>query len=390
MQKILIMFFSVLLILTGCNKLPPNSGEYELSVEKTGEEQNKEEQESEFEKTEFSGEDTGIEGERDDVHHIDYEYFFRGFLPLGEDYEYMDELEDGMLGDCLIFSEEDWRDYAKKCCPVAASMPTPDFNEKCFYITWGLYGSRASANSSHDIEYVEVVDNHVSFMPTVQNDEIIYIENSHSTGHLFVNVIVLNRSDIPEHLENNIYTCSEEDKTSVEKTDGKQPEEFETTESTDVIEMVGGDETENSMEVEYFFRGFTPLWEDYAYTNELNEILGGCLIFSEEDWIEFKHRFCTAAGPLSTPDFNEKCFLALPKRYDLHASENSSFEVESVKVVDRDIVVKFATATPANRIYVDNTKGVDHLFVNVIVLNRSDIPGDVNMPIYARSLTDGR
>ena len=131
---------------------------------------------------------------------IEFEYFFRGFSHASDkhnDYDYYD-----ILGDCLITSEEDWYTFTSNFCSFANKFSTPDFNEYYLLVSASLYGSTGAANTSHEIDTIKIVDNEIFATPKQHTVMDIYAMNSDGFGHLFLNVVVVSREDIPDGIKN--------------------------------------------------------------------------------------------------------------------------------------------------------------------------------------------
>jgi len=131
---------------------------------------------------------------------IDFEYFYRGFTPVVNEQEDMDF--DSILGAYLIKSEADWQSFSREFCPTAGALETPDFSEKCLIAVSDIYGSRAHENISREIGTVKVADNEIIVTTKDSTSMSVYAINSNGIGHLFINVIVVDRSEIPENISN--------------------------------------------------------------------------------------------------------------------------------------------------------------------------------------------
>ena len=140
---------------------------------------------------------SNIESEGDT---IDFEYFFRGFSHASDKHKEYDFYD--ILGDRLITNEEDWDAFTSNFCSFAGKFSTPDFNEYYLLVNASLYGSSAGANSSHEIDTIQIVDNEIFATSKPHTAMDIYAMNSDGFGHLFVNVVVVSRADIPDDIKN--------------------------------------------------------------------------------------------------------------------------------------------------------------------------------------------
>ena len=131
---------------------------------------------------------------------IDFEYFFRGFSHASDKHKEYDFYD--ILGDRLITNEEDWYTFTNNFCSFAGKFSTPDFNEYYLLVNASLYGSSAGANSSHEIDTIQIVDNEIFATSKPHTAMDIYAMNSDGFGHLFVNVVVVSREDIPDDIKN--------------------------------------------------------------------------------------------------------------------------------------------------------------------------------------------
>lgn len=168
-SKLSLFLLTCLLILSGCSSTANN--------------------------TEGTASNTEAEGET-----IDFEYFFRGFSHASDkhgDYDYYD-----ILGDHLITNEDDWVTFTQNFCSFAGKFSTPDFNEYYLLINASLYGSSAGANSSREIDTIQIVDNEIFTTSKPHTAMDIYAMNSDGFGHLFINVVVVSREDIPDDIKN--------------------------------------------------------------------------------------------------------------------------------------------------------------------------------------------
>ena len=197
-KSILLTLVYITFWFAGCSSSPQDLTEAEVLEESITEEPTKVE-----ELLESTKEEKETVEEKDKNKQIEFEYFYRGFTPVGEDFDDADLKK--IVGGCLILSQEDWTDFEKKYCYVAGALSTPDFNEKCFLVEFSLYGSRPSANTSFEIESVEVSGKYIRTNVKKASASDINAINSYGLGHLFMNIITLNRSDIPEDVENMIY-----------------------------------------------------------------------------------------------------------------------------------------------------------------------------------------
>lgn len=122
-----------------------------------------------------------------------------------------------------------------------------------------------------------------------------------------------------------------------------------------------------------FYTGFTCIGEN---NTEFEKITNGTiLICTEKDFAVFCSKYCTTAGSLNI-DFDSKCLIAVASIYGSRANENSSFEITAVNILDGKILdVEIDTSAP---VYAINSNGHNHLFVNIVSVDRSKIDVDKN------------
>ena len=138
---------------------------------------------------------------------ISFEYFYRGFTPITEETDV--EAFNSVLGIRVVLTEEDWQSYTQKYCPTAGALSTPDFTKECLIAVSSMYGSRASENASSDIESIVVNESELLVASGDDVSERIYAINMNGVGHWFVNVVKVNKNDLPLNIDNDsVYTRS--------------------------------------------------------------------------------------------------------------------------------------------------------------------------------------
>ena len=63
--------------------------------------------------------------------------------------------------------------------------------------------------------------------------------------------------------------------------------------------------------------------------------------------------------------------------YGSRASENSSTNIFKITVENNFIVITYDEESTSDKIYAINKEGVGHWFVNVVKVNKNDLPLDV-------------
>ena len=130
---------------------------------------------------------------------IEYEYYYRGFTPITEETDV--DAFNSVLGTRVILAEEDWQSFTQKFCPTAGALIPPDFTKECLVAISSMYGSRASESASSDIESIVVNDGEILVASDDDMSERIYAINISGVGHWFVNVVKVNKNDIPTNVD---------------------------------------------------------------------------------------------------------------------------------------------------------------------------------------------
>lgn len=129
----------------------------------------------------------------------------------------------------------------------------------------------------------------------------------------------------------------------------------------------------NELDFNQVYRGFTCLGDTDMSGDAL--LSGNALICSENDFVKFCNKYCSTATSMSV-DFDRECLIAVASLYGSRSNESSSFEITAVKVADGKILdVELDTSSP---VYVINSNGHGHLFVNIVSVDRSQIDVDKN------------
>ena len=137
---------------------------------------------------------------------IAFEYFYRGFTPITEDTDVY--AFNSVLGTKVILTEEDWQSFTQKFCPTAGTLSSPDFTKECLVTISSMYGSRASENASIDIESIVVNDGDLLVASGGDISKSIYAINISGVGHWFVNVVKINKNDLPNNVDG-IFTSAQ-------------------------------------------------------------------------------------------------------------------------------------------------------------------------------------
>ena len=135
----------------------------------------------------------------DSAEGIGFEYFYRGFTPLeGEKEASAFEEATGIV---IIRTQDDLRGFMSTYCPGFAYLMT-DFSESCLIAVSEIYGSGFSYNASSEIKTIKIVNNRVEVIVDDEQNlsERIYALNT-SVSHWYVNIVRVNKDDLPEGIE---------------------------------------------------------------------------------------------------------------------------------------------------------------------------------------------
>jgi len=131
--------------------------------------------------------------------YVSFEYFYRGFTPITEETDV--DAFNSVLGIKVILTESDWQDFARRFCPTAGSFSSPDFTKDCLIIDSSMYGSRASENVSCNIKSISDESDALVITYDENASERVYAINMNGVGHWFVNVVKVNKNDLPSNFD---------------------------------------------------------------------------------------------------------------------------------------------------------------------------------------------
>ena len=133
---------------------------------------------------------------------IEFEYFYRGFTAVGEN----DDTLDKMLGIKIIETDEDWSDFMGKYCPEIPYYVKHDFSRQCL-VAQITTGPKPTYAESFDIQTITVDNDDLDIQGGFNTSTGIYALNSNGHINYFINIVVVNKSDLPSTV-NNVYTRS--------------------------------------------------------------------------------------------------------------------------------------------------------------------------------------
>ena len=131
-----------------------------------------------------------------------FEYVYRGFTPIPDDSAAFFAIQKELP---VILTEEDFRDFLGKYCPVSSRVIEPgeiDFVKDFLIVESHIY--------SGAIPYIYVSSEISGIILTEQGIEITYNGNNPSTAvyvlgstdYLFINIVKVNKNSLPTNMEN--------------------------------------------------------------------------------------------------------------------------------------------------------------------------------------------
>jgi hypothetical protein len=136
----------------------------------------------------------------DTIENIAFEYFYRGFTPLTEEADI--GVFESLSGVEIIQTEEDWHNFMDTYCPGIMYFIDVDYSKECLIAVSNVYGAKPSHNVSNEIKTITVRDNHIEIMiDNEQNPSERICALNLGVGHWYVNIIKVNKSDLPSDIE---------------------------------------------------------------------------------------------------------------------------------------------------------------------------------------------
>lgn len=132
---------------------------------------------------------------------INFEYFYRGFATMHDD------MADAYPRDALIIqTEEDWSDFMGKYIPGIYYRTSIDFSKECLIFS-ATFPARSIYADGVDIKSYTVKENklepeYIDYGPGIGMTNEIYAQNVDDIVHCFVNIVKINKSEIPKNIQN--------------------------------------------------------------------------------------------------------------------------------------------------------------------------------------------
>lgn len=128
-----------------------------------------------------------------EAYNIKFEYFYRGFETVKNNM--MSTYPQGTL---IIETDADWHDFMDKYVPGISYNVTVDFSKE-YLIYNGSFPAKSTYSTGFDIKGFTISENKLN-AESVMSD--IYAQNIDEVTHCFVNIVKVNKNDIPQSIEN--------------------------------------------------------------------------------------------------------------------------------------------------------------------------------------------
>ena len=129
-----------------------------------------------------------------------FEYFYRGFAAVK--YDMLDTYPRGTL---VIETEEDWHDFMDKYIPGAHYDVGVDYSKECLVYNGG-FPAQDIYSEAYDIKDLSLNDNKLGVEyiehPNTGVGNGIYAQDAEGYMNIFINIIKVNKKDIPENIVN--------------------------------------------------------------------------------------------------------------------------------------------------------------------------------------------
>jgi len=145
----------------------------------------------------------------------------------------------------------------------------------------------------------------------------------------------------------------------------------------------------NSIPFTYFYRGFTPVSAGDTKADELLAATGPQIILTGDDWNSFMGIYCPGIPYDVSVDYTTQCLIA-----DIVQGAKPtcvvSEDIQSISVSNGELNIQSGVNTSAG-IYGLAIDGVLHYFLNIVIVNKSDLPLDtapVKSQIYSAQISE--
>lgn len=135
-----------------------------------------------------------------DSTNIKFQYFFRGFIPLKEN-----QISTYPTGTYIIETDKEWHDFMDKYVPGIPYYTSVDYSKECLVFS-AFLPAKPTYSYGSDIKAFIVNENKlepefIEKIPTGDSNGI-YAQNIDDIVHCYVNIVKINKDDIPKGIEN--------------------------------------------------------------------------------------------------------------------------------------------------------------------------------------------
>lgn len=142
---------------------------------------------------------------------------------------------------------------------------------------------------------------------------------------------------------------------------------------------IGEDSNSSSsfnIKFEYFYRGFATIKNN----NSLDTYPNGTLIIeTDEDWHDFMDKYVPGISYTIPKDFSNY-YLVFDSSPSAKLSYTYGVDIKTFIINGNKLepeYIHYALTGIANGIYAQNVEGAEHRFVNIVRINKKDIPGNI-------------
>ncbi len=132
----------------------------------------------------------------------------------------------------------------------------------------------------------------------------------------------------------------------------------------------------NTISFEYFFRGFVALKSDKINTYPQEPVV----IETDKDWHDFMDKYVPGIQYYINVDYTKDCLVFSPL-FPPQAMYSIAADIKTFVVDDKKFLIPEYIKTNtgiSNGIYAQNIDDILHVYVNIVKVNKKDIPKGIN------------
>jgi len=125
----------------------------------------------------------------------------------------------------------------------------------------------------------------------------------------------------------------------------------------------------------YFFRGFITLTQEQLQSYPQ----GTYVIENEDDWDDFMGHYVAGVRYDVSVDYSRES-LVVDVTFPALPSYSTGTDIRTFKEQENKFVpeyITYETTGISNRIYAQNANGVEHCYLNIVKMDKADIPKDI-------------